>query len=118
MTTSWPPDTDIERSLRGIRDGIRQGRFPARAFNDPQIYELEQERVFSQAWCFLAHETEIPSPGDYVTRYIGNNNIIVARDEHWNITASLNMCRHRGNMLCKSELGNASHFRCSYHGWT
>ena len=34
------------------------------------------------------------------------------------VHANLNMCRHRGNMMCKSEMGNASHFRCSYHGWT
>ena len=20
--------------------------------------------------------------------------------------------------MCKSEMGNTSHFRCSYHGWT
>ena len=109
---------ELASSLRDIRKGIGEGRFPARVFNDQQIYELEQERLFARAWCFLAHESEVPSPGDYVTRYIGNNNIIVARDEHGQVHAHLNMCRHRGNMMCKSEMGNASHFRCSYHGWT
>ncbi|MEY9776411.1 aromatic ring-hydroxylating dioxygenase subunit alpha [Arthrobacter sp. MW3 TE3886] len=116
MTTeSVNPDTDAH--LRQIREGIKQGRFPAHVFNDQQIFDLEQERLFGQAWTFLAHESEIPKPGDYVTRYIGNNNMIVARDEHGEIHANLNMCRHRGNMMCKSEMGNASHFRCSYHGW-
>ena len=109
---------DVEDFVREIRDNVSKGILPARMFNDQQIFDLEQERLFSRAWCFLAHESEIPEPGDYVTRYIGNNNIIVARDEHGQIHANLNMCRHRGNMLCKSEMGNASHFRCSYHGWT
>ena len=118
MTTSWTDGPSLIRSVEDIREGIQHGRFPARVFNDQEIYDLEQERLFYRTWCFLAHETEIPSPGDYVTRYIGNNNIIVARDEHGQITANLNMCRHRGNVLCKSELGNASHFRCSFHGWT
>ena len=27
-------------------------------------------------------------------------------------------CRHRGVKLCRSDRGNASHFRCPYHGWT
>jgi phenylpropionate dioxygenase-like ring-hydroxylating dioxygenase large terminal subunit len=27
-------------------------------------------------------------------------------------------CRHRGTKLCRAEAGNASHFRCPYHGWT
>lgn len=110
-------DAGTEEYLRKIREGIRQGRFPVRVFNDEAIHEIEQERLFSRTWCLLAHESEIPSPGDYVTRYIGNNNIIVARDEHGVVHANLNMCRHRGNQMCKAEMGNASHFRCSYHGW-
>lgn len=107
----------IEKMLREMEQGVPNGRVPARIFNDQEIYDLEVERVFGRAWCFLAHETEIAKPGDYVTRYIANNNIIVARDEKGGIHAHLNMCRHRGNMMCKSEMGNASHFRCSYHGW-
>src|SRR5690606_34279023 len=109
-------EAGTEEYLRKVREGIRQGRFPVRAFNDQEIYDLEQERLFSRAWCFLAHESEIPAPGDYVLRYIGNNSIIVARDEHGVVHANLNMCRHRGNQMCKAEMGNASHFRCSYHG--
>ncbi|GAA3731091.1 3-phenylpropionate/trans-cinnamate dioxygenase alpha subunit [Spinactinospora alkalitolerans] len=112
-----PIGAGVEAGLESIRDGIAQGRFPARVFNDQEIFDIEQQRVFSKAWCFLAHESEIPDRGDYVTRYIANNNLIVARDESGEIHASLNMCRHRGNMMCKSEMGNASHFRCSYHGW-
>ena len=29
-----------------------------------------------------------------------------------------NMCLHRGMQVCRSELGNTSHFRCPYHAWT
>lgn len=103
--------------LQAIRNGIYEGAFPAYVFNNQEIFGLEQERLFGKTWSFLAHESEIPKRGDYVTRYIGDNHMIVARDEKGEFHASLNMCRHRGNMLCKSEIGNASHFRCSYHGW-
>lgn len=114
-TTTISPG--LRQLLGEMREGIPGGRVPARIFNDQEIFDLEQDKLFSKAWCFLAHETEIPRKGDYVVRYIANNSIIVVRDEHGNITANLNMCRHRGNMMCKSEMGNASHFRCSYHGW-
>ncbi|WP_326834745.1 aromatic ring-hydroxylating dioxygenase subunit alpha [Amycolatopsis rhabdoformis] len=116
--TALRDSTALAEWVSRTRAGIGEGRFPARAFNDEAVYALEQDRLFTKAWCFLAHESEIPSPGDYVTRAIANNNIIVARDEHGEVHASLNMCRHRGNVMCKSEMGNASHFRCSYHGWT
>jgi nitrite reductase/ring-hydroxylating ferredoxin subunit len=117
MALSRQHQNEIDELLERARTSIPAGRVPARIFNDAAIYELEQERLFSRAWMFLAHESEIPSNGDYVTRYIANNSIIVARDEHGEIKANLNMCRHRGNQICKAEMGNSAHFRCSYHGW-
>ena len=42
-------------------------------FSDPDIYGLEVERIFNHCWLFLAHETEIPTPGDYVTRHMGDD---------------------------------------------
>lgn len=116
MTTAEP--SDLADWVQRTRQGIAEGRFPARAFNDQSVYDLEQKHLFSRAWCFLAHESEIPSAGDYVTRFIGNNSIIVARGGDGTVHANLNMCRHRGNVMCKSEMGNSSHFRCSFHGWT
>ena len=32
--------------------------------------------------------------------------------------AFLNVCRHRGNRLCRADDGNAASFICAYHGWT
>ena len=63
MATWLGEGEELASSLRDIRKGIGEGRFPARVFNDQQIYELEQERLFARAWCFLAHESEVPSPG-------------------------------------------------------
>ena len=33
------------------------------------------------------------------------------------VNAFLNICRHRGNRLCRADDGNASTFICAYHGW-
>ena len=43
--------------------------------------ELERDRLFGAAWVFLAHESEIPSPGDYVVRRVVEDSFIVVRDE-------------------------------------
>ena len=59
----------------------RSGMIPAHVYSDPDVFELERERLFARAWVFLAHESEIPEPGDYVVRRIVDDSFIVARDE-------------------------------------
>jgi PAH dioxygenase large subunit len=95
-----------------------EGRVSARIFVDEQIFELELERIFGRSWLFVAHASEIPSPGDYVSRWMGADPVIVARTEHGDVKVLLNSCRHRGMQVCRTDLGNSSHFRCPYHGWT
>lgn len=102
-------------ALVSERDTFRVSR---RLYFDPEVHERELERVFGTCWLFLAHESEIPEAGDYVTRRLGVDPVIVVRDETGAVRAFLNSCRHRGVKLCRSDQGNASHFRCSYHGWT
>ncbi|MGH3390422.1 MAG: Rieske 2Fe-2S domain-containing protein, partial [Actinomadura sp.] len=87
-------------------------------YNDPEIFDLERDRLFARAWVFVAHESEIPAPGDYVVRRVLADSFIVVRDEQGEVRALFNMCLHRGMQVCRSELGNASHFRCPYHAWT
>ena len=85
---------------------------------DEETYERELRTVFRKSWLFLGHETEIPTPGDYVTRRMGEESVIVTRDEDGAVRVFVNSCPHRGNQLCRAAMGNASHYRCSYHGWT
>ncbi|MGW5518147.1 Rieske 2Fe-2S domain-containing protein [Nocardia africana] len=103
---------------QGLRDVNTNWTIPAGIINDAEAHDVERERVFGQAWVFLGHESEIPDPGDYVVRYISEDQFIVCRDEDGGVRALLNSCRHRGMQVCRAEMGNASHFRCPYHGWT
>jgi len=104
--------------LAAVLTDVRSGLIPAHVYNDPEIFALERERLFSRAWVFLAHESEIPQPGDYVVRRVLADSFIVVRDEHSAVRVMFNMCLHRGMQVCRAEMGNASHFRCPYHAWT
>lgn len=88
------------------------------SWGDEDLFEREMQRIFTRCWQYVAHESEIPEPGDYVVRKMGRDPVIVVRDEHGDVRVHLNTCRHRGVPLCRADSGNASHFRCSYHGWT
>jgi phenylpropionate dioxygenase-like ring-hydroxylating dioxygenase large terminal subunit len=115
VTTLRDPE-DVRARLAEMRP--ESGRIPGFVFSDPDVYRLEMDAIFNHCWLFVGHQSEIPSPGDYVTRYMGEHPVIVTRDEHGHVRVLLNVCRHRGMRLCRADLGNASHFRCPYHGFT
>jgi phenylpropionate dioxygenase-like ring-hydroxylating dioxygenase large terminal subunit len=97
---------------------VRRGMIPAHIYHDEEIFRLERDRVFGRSWMFVGHESEVPHPGDYVVRRVLDDSFIVARGEDGQVRAMFNMCLHRGMQVCRAELGNASHFRCPYHGWS
>ncbi len=99
-------------------EAIRGGKIPSGIYSDDTYFEKERELLFPRTWQYLAHESEIPEPGDYVVRRVLDDSFIVVRDETDQVRVLLNMCRHRGMQVCRAEIGNASHFRCPYHAWT
>jgi len=64
-------------------------------YADPEIFDLEMERIFNKAWVYLGHSEEIREEGDYKTTYVGRHPIIVARLADGSVTALINRCRHR-----------------------
>jgi anthranilate 1,2-dioxygenase large subunit len=47
-------------------------RVPFRVYSDPEIYALEQERIFKgPIWKFLCLEIDVPNPGDFKTTFVG-----------------------------------------------
>jgi phenylpropionate dioxygenase-like ring-hydroxylating dioxygenase large terminal subunit len=103
--------------LNGLVDADR-GLISRRIFVELEIYEQEQRQVFARCWLYLCHDSQIPLPGDFFTTYMGEDPVLVMRDGDGQVRAFLNVCRHRGNRLCRGDSGNAASFTCAYHGWT
>lgn len=97
------------------RDGARS--IPRSHYRDESVLQQEFSKIFGQSWVFVGHESEVPAAGDYVTRAMGANPIIMSRADDGSIHVMLNSCTHRGTEVCKLAYGNTTTFRCGYHGW-
>src|SRR4051812_47578636 len=94
------------------------GAVSASVFTDWELYKLELERVFDRSWLFVAHESEILRPGDFVTRRMGSERVIVSRGTDGGVHVMLNACRHRLRPVCMEDAGRSAQFTCPYHGWS
>src|SRR5579859_4158391 len=87
-------------------------------FVSQEVYDEEQEKVFSRSWLFVGHESQVAKPGDFFASYMGEDPVVLARDRKGQIHVFLNSCRHRGMKVCRYDEGNAAVFTCPYHGWS
>lgn len=108
-----PHSLDIDQLI-----DAKNGRITPLIYTDPDIYELELERIFGRTWLFLCHESQIPKSGDFFNTYMGEDPIIVTRQKDGSIKALLNQCRHRSMRVSYADCGNTRAFTCPYHGWS
>ncbi len=101
----WPPG-DLSRT-------------PYRVYTDPEIYALEQERIFrGPVWNFLCLTCEVPNAGDFKTTFVGDSPIIVTRGDDGALNAMVNRCAHKGSLVCYKPRGTVRELACVYHNWT
>lgn len=96
---------------------VREGRVHRAAYVDPEVFELEMDRVFGRAWLYLCHESQVATPGRFFSTQMGRQPVIVARDRGGALRVLFNRCTHRGAKLTMDESGQAKRFVCCYHGW-
>ncbi len=103
-----------------IQDDPENGVFRCRRdiFTDEEMFELEIKHIFEGNWIYMAHESQIPNPGDYFTLTMGRTPVVITRDKDGELHALVNACSHRGAQLCRFKRRNQKTFTCPFHGWT
>lgn len=93
---------------------------PYSVFNNREVYDLEQEKLFNGAsWNYLSTTAEIPEKGSFKSTYIGDTPVVVTRGQDNEIYAWFNRCAHRGSEICRERFGKIDDgaYTCVYHQW-
>src|SRR5436305_4751937 len=109
----------IGETGREVWPGDGLTRVPYWIFQDRDIYALEQKRIFQgPTWNYLCLSIELKNTGDFITTFVGDASIIVARDSDGELYAFENRCVHRGALIALEQRGNTKAFTCVYHAWS
>ena len=108
------PQTDLSGADLGFEP------VPVEPCVSAEYFAADREQFFRQVWLNLAHESEIPNPGDYVVKPMPTLGVevLLVRNMAGALGAYYNICTHRNNKVVRESVkGNCSGFSCGFHGW-
>ena len=112
-----PKGTPIERAPKPNLSG---GIIPKERYTSRDYMQREWDRMWTKVWLLGCREDDIPEPGDHMVTEIGNESVLIARQQDGSVKAFYNVCQHRGNQLVHGihqTHEGAETFRCRYHNW-
>jgi choline monooxygenase len=84
---------------------------------DPTVLQLEQQRIFRRHWQYVGRTDEVAEPESFHATRVGTIPIVLTRDDDNVLRAFVNVCRHRGSIVCVGS-GSRKTLQCPYHAWT
>ena len=90
---------------------------PAPWYLEPEIEWLEQQDVFGGNWLTVGRTDQVANTGDYFTRELAGEPVVIVRAQDGKLRAFYNVCRHHAAAVAAEPCGHAQSFRCPYHGW-
>lgn len=91
----------------------------ADAYFDPRQYERELQRIWYRNWVYVGRSSEVANARAFRTFELGDQRILLVRDDQGVLQGFHNTCRHRGAALCREAGGilRSGAIVCPYHAW-
>ena len=68
---------------------------------DPRVFQLEMQRLWSRAWLYVGHESQVPAAGDYLTTTLATEPVILVRCQDVALAVLRNRWAHKGARLVR-----------------
>jgi phenylpropionate dioxygenase-like ring-hydroxylating dioxygenase large terminal subunit len=95
---------------------LGEGFVPKGRYVDRDFAKLEHDRLFTQTWQVACREEDLVGAGAFHEYTIGDQSILVIRQDDGSLRAMHNACRHRGMKLIGGS-GRVEELRCRFHGF-
>ena len=93
---------------------------PRAYYTDDEHYQRELKQIWCKEWIYLCRAETLDEPLAFRTFELGDQPILLLRDDTGRLRAFHNVCRHRGALLCAAPSGrlSAKLLTCPYHAWS
>ena len=106
-------------NAEAIRSLVRDKEVHRDVYIDDEVFRLEMEHLFANTWVYVGHDSQVPSPGDYIGTEIGTQPVLMVRHTDKTVRVLHNRCPHKGVRITTESCGNTGKFfRCPYHAWS
>ncbi len=112
MTTAQKQINSISVSELVHKDKVHKS-----IYTDPEIFNLEMERIWGKSWIYVGHESQVKEAGEYYSTTIGSQPVLLTRHKDGNFHVLFNRCAHKGAQLVGDSCGKVKDLRCGYHAW-
>ena len=97
---------------------VEKNRVHRDVYTNPEVFDLEMERLWGRAWVYVGHESQVSKAGEFITTTIGTEPVLLSRDKSGQVHVLYNRCGHKGTKVATQKSGKTTMFRCPYHGWS
>lgn len=102
----------------GVRRPLHQASsLPPWCYTSNEWHAREVAEIFRREWLCIGRVEQVPSRGNFFTRTLIDQPLIVVRDNQDQVRVHSAVCRHRGAIITEGE-GRCRAFVCPYHSWT
>ena len=130
----------VEEILRDIRETAalpleRSRTLPAETYTSDAFFEWETRNTLHKDWICLAHLSQLPERGDFITLDVIGEPLIVVHGKDGVVRTLSRICPHRSMDIVppgfevpgqniaegragREEAGHTRLFMCPYHAWT
>ena len=106
----------LARGEAAMGEGIET--LPASVYTDPDLFEIEQRKIFDRVPHLIGPSALLPGKNMAVAHDDYGTPLIVSRDDKGRVHVFANVCRHRGTRLLDSNaVVAAKRIVCPYHAW-
>jgi len=118
MKISSGTETLLEAGAAAVAPPLdKASTLPPAFYTSPEIFDLEQARVFRRHWVAVGHVAELSEPGCWFRIDLAGEPLLIVRGRDGAVRALSAVCRHRWMLLAEGA-GRSATLSCPYHKWT